>query len=437
MKKLFLLIIVLVCSSSLLRAQFTISGEFRPRAEYRNGYLQLGDSTMHGYGDILGRSRISFDYTQDKISTRISLQHAFMYGENNYSSDTITKNTINIFEGWFRYAFTKNTGVKIGRMAISYDDQRLFGYSNWKQWGATHDLLMIQTAAPGINYKADFGFAVNNPSSSAAYLTNYMLKNYKYMSYLWQQKKFFNDALSISVTAILDVNQKPSVTSDKITLQTLYVINAGDTIGTTILRTTSKVTETFPNTVYGRGTIGFYAIYNWKKLGVTASAYYQGGHYKDGRKISAYLLSATAGFQVLKPLKLMVGYDYLSGNDVSDTSTLKKTLKGFSTLWGTNHSFYGYMDPFTSYLGKDALQYGLQMAYARGTWNFSQKTSAELTYRMYSMPFGYLPTAKAPAYKTADKNLGSELDLMFVYKPLNNLELNAAYCYYFKSETRE
>jgi hypothetical protein len=35
------------------------------------------------------------------------------------------------------------------------------------------------------------------------------------------------------------------------------------------------------------------------------------------------------------------------------------------------------------------------------------------------------------------KNLGSELDLMFVYRPLPNVELNAAYCYFFPTTTME
>ena len=92
---------------------------------------------MTGYGLILGRSRIIFDYNSEKVQTRLSLQHAFVFGENNYGSDTITKNTINIYEGWLRYNFTKNFAVRIGRMGLTYDDMRIFGLSNWSQYGAT------------------------------------------------------------------------------------------------------------------------------------------------------------------------------------------------------------------------------------------------------------------------------------------------------------
>ncbi len=435
---LLLAVMVLFFAGSSLQAQFTISGEFRPRAEYRNGYLQPGDSSMHGYPVILGRSRISFDYANEKISTRFSLQHAFVFGENNFSSDTIAKNTVNIFEGWFKYSFNKAFSVRIGRMVLNYDDQRVLGASNWKQWGSTHDVVVTSWVTPGINYKGDFGFAVNNMAPASTYLSSYNLKNYKYMAYLWQQKKFLNDALSVSLTLILDAQQKPSITSSKTTSQILEIVNAEDSIiGTTVIKTTTKVTENYPNTLYARATVGGLATYTWKNLTLSASAYYQGGHYKDGRKLSALFAGGYASYQILKPLRILVGFEHLSGNNLSDTITYKEKVKGFSTLWGTNHGFYGYMDTYSSYLGKDALQYGLNDLYFRGTVTFSAKTSLEATYRMFSMPYGYLPASGSTPYQVVDKNLGSEADLMFLYKPLPNLELNAAYCLYFKSETRE
>ncbi|HSN50499.1 MAG TPA: alginate export family protein, partial [Bacteroidales bacterium] len=407
MKKRFLLLLLLsgtLCffSASTVQAQFTISGEFRPRPEYRNGYIQPGDSSMHGYPVILGRSRISFDYSNEKISTRFSLQHAFVFGENNFSSDTISKNTVNIFEGWFKYSFTKDFSVRIGRMVLNYDDQRVLGASNWKQWGSTHDAVIAGWSKPGFNYKGDFGFAINNAAPASTYLSSYNLKNYKYMAYLWQQKKFLNDALSVSVTLIMDAQQKPSTTTNQTTSQTLFIVNAEDSIiGTTVIKTTSKVLENYPNTLYARATAGAYAIYSMKNLTLSGSIYYQGGHYKDGRKLTALFAGGYVSYQIIKPLRLLVGFEHLSGNDLSDTTTLKTKVKGFSTLWGTNHGFYGYMDTYSSYLGKDALQYGLNDLYFRGTVSFSAKTSLEATYRMFSLPYGYLPasTGKTP-YQT-------------------------------------
>jgi hypothetical protein len=438
----FLVVLVcLVLSNGSVLAQFSISGEFRPRAEYRDGYLKIGDSTMHPYTDILGRSRISFDFKSEKIVTCFSLQHAFVFGENNFSSDTISKNTVNLFEGWFRYNFTGNFAFRIGRVVLSYDDQRVLGASNWKEWGATHDIVNLMWEVAGYNYKGDFGFAVNNMAPATSFLSSYNLKNYKYMAYLWEQKKFFNEQLKISLVGILDANQKNSTTSTKTTLETLYVVNGQDTIGTTVIKSTSKVTEYYPNTLYARATIGANIWYTWKNLSLFASGYYQCGHYKDGRKLSSGFYTVTAAFQVVKPLKIQVGYEHLSGNDFSDTTEYKSKVHGFSTLWGTNHTFYGYMDMYSGYLGQDALQAGLNDLWARATFTFSGKTSLEATYRWFSLPSEFLaatPTKMSPLpYQKVNKDLGSEIDVMFLYKPLPNLELNAAYCLYLKTTTRE
>ena len=445
MKKVFsfpaLLFVILMGFTYPGHSQFSISGEFRPRFEYRNGYGRLGDSTMHSYLDILGRSRISFDYKSKKIASCFTLQHAFVYGENNFSSDTISKNTVNIFEGWFRYNFTSSLAFKIGRTQLIYDDQRLLGAINWRQWGATHDAGMLLWEVPGYNYKGDFGFAINNMAPATAYLSSYNLRNYKYMGYLWEQKKFFNDKLKISVIGIVDANQKLSSTATKTTLETLYVVNGSDTVGTTTIRKDTKVTETYPNTLYARGTIGGNVWYTWKNLSVFGAGYYQFGHFKDGRKLSSVFYSGIISYQVLKPLKVLVGFEHLSGNNFSDTTELKTSVHGFSTLWGSNHIFYGYMDTYGVYLALDALHSGLNDLYARATYTFSEKVSFEATYRWFSLPKGYLPAQISKtnplSYQEVDKSLGSEIDLMVIYKPMPNFELNAAYCLYFKTTTRE
>jgi hypothetical protein len=420
-------------------AQFTISGEFRPRAEFRDGYQKLGDSSMTAYGTILGRNRLIFDYNSDKIQTRFSIQQAFVFGEEPYSSDTLTKNTINIYEGWLRYNFTNSFAVRVGRMGLVYDDSRLIGLSNWKQWGATHDIVNLEWGVPNANYVGDYGIAINNISPASAFLTNYTLKNYKYMSYLYDQMKFFKNKLIISVLGIVDAYQEAN-TSYTIPGKTVitWVTNGKDTVGSFSTKTAAQTeTVTHDLTIYGRGTVGGTAGFYWKNLSIFGNGFYQTGHYKDGHQISAYFFGAWVSYRVVKPLTLLVGYDELSGNNASDTNELKKTYHGFSTLFGSNHNFYGYMDMYQTYLGQDALHNGLNDLYGRATVDISQKTSLEATYRWFSLPYGYLPAKTKIPYESVSKNLGSEVDLMFIYRPTSNLELNAAYCLYMKSSTRE
>lgn len=427
-------------------AQFNISAEFRTRGEYRDGYMTLLDSSRTPNADLLGRVRLLFDYKNEKITTRFSLYDAWVFGQNSYSSDTIAKNTVNVYEAWFKYNFTRVFGVKIGRMEVAYDDERLFGTSSWNMWGATQDIVIAQVEAPKISFRGDYGFAVNNVAPAPAYLNSYFVRNnYKYLTYLYLHKKFFNDKLAVSVMGVVDAFQKSSLTTTKTSTKydTLYIYNANDSIiGTTILPvvTTKTTTEEFPNTLYARGTFGAGAWLNLKKWGFFVNGYYQFGHIRDGRKLSSNFYAAYISFQVVKPLKLQVGYEHLSGNNYSDTTALKTEVKGFSTLYGTTHRGYGYMDMFSS-LVKDNLSPGLNDLYGRATIGFNDKMSLELTYRWFSIPDGYLYSKISKPgqlpYVAVNKSLGSEIDVMYIYKPIPNLELNAAYCFFLPTETME
>ena len=441
----FLIAWLLTFLSVNVVAQFNISGEFRPRLEYRDGYLKLRDSSQTPYFDILGRSRLIFDYKADRFVARFSFQHAYTFGENNYGSDTITRNTINIYEGWFRYEFTRGFTTKIGRMELIYDDARLLGNSNWSQRGTSHDVALIQWEAAKAGYRGDFGFAINNTAPATAYLTSYLLKNYKYLAYLYEQKKFFKDNLTVSAIAILDVFQKPSTSTKTTTTQftTLYVTNSNhDTIGTTVLpiSTTTTGSISYPTQLYGRFTFGGTAGYTVGNLKLFVAGYYQTGHFNDGRTISAGLFGGYGSYKVVKPLTLLAGYEWLSGNDYSDVNGLKTKSTAFSVLYATAHSFYGYMDLFTAQVmsGSGA---GLTDLYGRATLAVSGKTSMEATWRMFGLAKGYLPATVKKAgdltYAQVDKNLGSEVDLMVTYKPISNFEINGAYCFFLPTSTME
>ncbi len=444
-KQLVLVIFIGLSTSSGLMAQFIISGEFRPRFEYRDGYLKLRDSSQTPYFVIPGRNRLTFDFKNEQFMAKFTLQHAYVFGENNYSSDTITRNTLNIYEGWFRYSFVKGFAIKIGRMELVYDDGRLLGNSNWNPKAASHDAALLQWEASQMGYRGDFGFAINNTAPAGAFLASYPLKNYKYMAYLYEQKKFFKDKLTLSLLALLDVMQKPGTTTKtkSTTYDTLYVTNSShDTIGTTVIpvTTTNSVSTSYPTQLYGRFTIGGNIGYSWKKLKLLLSGYYQTGHYNNGRKINAGFFTANASYQLFKPLNLLIGYDYLSGNNYADTLSMKSKTGSFSTLYSTNHGFYGYMDLFSSSVSTGNTA-GLTDLYFKATLTLHEKVYIEATYRIFGLAQGALPATVKKAgdlpYVEVNKSLGSELDLMAVYRPHKSIEFNAAYCFFMPTSTME
>jgi hypothetical protein len=263
------------------------------------------------------------------------------------------------------------------------------------------------------------------------------------MSYLYNQMKFLKEKLVVSVLGVMDAYQMSNTTyiiPGK--TDTTWITNDTATIGYFIIKTPKTTgTETHKQTIYARGTVGGTVAFNWKNLSVFANGFYQTGKYKDGRNVSAYFMGGWVSYRVVKPLTLMVGYEQLSGNNASNTTAAKTDVHGFATPFSTKHQFYGYMDLFTTYLGQDALHNGLNDLYGRATVRFSEKTSLEATYRWFSLPYGYLPakvvkTTDLP-YQSVKTDLGSEIDVMFLYKPFPSLELNAAYCLYMQTHTKE
>lgn len=440
------LIVIFMAFSFVLQAQFAINGEFRGRGEYRDGYGTIRDSSKTPYFPILGRARLQFDYSYEKITTRFSIQDAWVFGQDNYGSDTITKNTVNIYEAWMRYSFTKSISAKAGRMELVYDDERLLGNSNWSMQAASHDAVLLQWEIPGLNYRGDFGFALNNIAPAGTYLNSYTLRNnYKYMAYLYEKKQFLNNKIDLSLLALLDAFQKPStsVTSKKTTYDTLYVHDPNDSIiGSVIIPTVTNTTTTkaYPGLYYARFTVGANATFTIKNWNFFLSGYYQGGHYKDGRKLSSNFYIGTVSYRFCKPFRLLLGYEHMSGNNYSDTTGFKEKATGFSSLYGTGHRFYGYMDLFSSQI-RDNLGPGLNQVFARGTITLNETMNIEATWRWFSLPNGYLPVDKPKSgelpYVSVKKSLGHEIDLMYVWKPLKNLEVNAAYCFMLPTETME
>lgn len=445
-KCLLLLIIAGWILPSHVMGQFSIGGEFKTRGEFRDGYQALRDSSKTPYATLLGRARIAFDYQTEKISTRFSINDAWVFGQNYYSSDTITKNTVNIFEAWFMYKFTPSFSLKVGRTEVAYDDERLFGYSNWSMWGATHDILIARLDHKKSGAWHDLGFAINNTAPASPYLNSYnMRNNYKYLGFLYGHLQFFDKHLALTYTGAVDAFQKFSTTNvkTKTSYDTLYVYNQNDSIiGTTLLPVVTKTSTTtdYPDILYARATLGASATLNFKKWSFFLNGFYQFGHIRDGRKLSGYFYTAAITYSPVKQLKLIAGWEQLSGNNFSDTNGMKTKVKGFSTLYGTSHRMYGYMDLFNAVV-KDNLTPGLNDLFARATFNFTEKMSLEATYRWFSIPYGYLAVAN-PAkgslpYKEVKTSLGSEIDLMYVYKPLPNLEFNAAYCFFLPTNTME
>ena len=160
-------------------AQFSLSGEVRPRMEYLHGYSTLTDKDADPAGFASQRTRINFNYANDRVKMGVSMQDVFIWGSQPQLFST--SNSLSVHQAWGQYFLTPTLSLKLGRQELSYDDERIFGASNWDQQGRSHDVALLRYDGM---LRIDIGAAFNQDRHylSGAY---YRLNNYKMMQFVW------------------------------------------------------------------------------------------------------------------------------------------------------------------------------------------------------------------------------------------------------------
>jgi hypothetical protein len=397
--KCFLLGCILFLSVQPGFAQLSINGEIRTKTMLIDGYRQLLNQNQHAYGVTVQRSRLSFDYMKDNMSFGFSLQDI-----RNWGQDAVSANNTNIgiFEAWAKYNLTKQFAVKIGRQQLKYDDERLINASNWTDQGVAHDILVLQYDNKDIATRTDVGLAMNNNSGFPNYLSDYTVKNYKYLGYVWINKLLLDKKLGLSLMSIMDVNQ-----------------SAGN-----------------PNHLESRYTMGPNVNYTDDRIKFNAAFYYQAGKTIDGKSIYAYFYSAKLGYKFIKALELTAGFDHYSGTDYKDTTLAKTKTTTFDKISGSTHTFLGYMDYFTGNGSDITKGAGINDLFLRGSYDFKEKHNVELTYHWFYLDKEYIPVTHKASY-SIHKFLGSELDFIYTFKHSKTASLSLGYNVMFQGASLE
>jgi len=388
MKRIYLLTLFIVLYSAVTYAQqFDISAEIRPRFESKHGYQTLSTEDTNAANFISQRTRLNFNYQQDKIKLGVSLQNVRIWGE----QKTLASNDINgtaLHEAWAEAIISNTFSMKLGRQEIVYDDHRIFGSVGWAQQARSHDAFIFKIK-PSDKHKVDIGFAYNALNGNGAdELYQVQHKNFQYAWYHGN----FND-LGVS----------------------LLVLNTGYEY----LNTDAK------QKVGYKQTLGSRITYKMGDLKANTAAYLQMGEI-NSNKTNALYYTLNLSYKIMDGLSLGLGYESLSGNtqDPTDTSTENNA---FAPLFGTNHKFNGWMDYF--YVGNHGNSVGLNdmnatLAYKNG--NFS----AKVIPHMFS--------AAADVYNAdgkMDAKLGTEIDLVLGYKISKGVKINAGYSQMLATDT--
>jgi len=387
-KNLFTSVIASLIVFSAFAQQFDLSAELRPRYENRHGFQSLLDKNEEGSSFVSQRTRLNFNFKNEKLKLKIVMQNIRVWGDvGTLSSDDKASA---LHEAWADAILNTKASFKLGRQEISYDDQRIFGSVGWAQQARSHDALLFKYT-PNANNKLDIGVALNADSQSNLDNLYSNAAGYKSLQYAWYHGDF--NSLGVSFLLLntgieyLDVNDNQT-------------IDYMQTIG--------------PRLTYKSGDFN-----------ANAAAYFQTGKSKNS-KVSASYFAGNIGYKVSKEWSLGLGIEQLSGTDSNASST---DIKSFAPLFGTNHKFNGFMDYF--YVGNHANSVGLTDI--NMTLGYSKnKFSAKLIPHLFS--------AAADVFDGTTKmnaSLGTEIDFTIGYKVAKDINLNAGYSKMFATETLE
>ena len=373
MKKQYLILGLLLGCLQLAQAQFTLDGEFRPRAEYRHGFSNLiADDADAGFG-ISARARLNAGFKTDAYNFYLSLQDVMVWGENRQILPYDQNNSFAVFEAWADISLGKGFSTKLGRQVISYDDQRIFGGLDWAQQGRNHDAALLKynkgkfIADLGLAFSQDYSDPTGFVNTGTGYNTTGFF-TYKTMQYVYLKQSW-----------------------DKFSGSLLLLNNGFQNFDT----------ASAPDGTSNLQTLGTHLDYKAGSFGIAANAFLQTGERQGSVKVKgAYLLGLDLTYKASSKVGLGAGLEIISGNDAGAGET-----GAFFPLYGTNHKFNGLMDYF--YVGNHANSIGLFDVHVSANFKLSESSNLMVTALNFS---------GEQALVSGEKSLGTELDLVYSKK---------------------
>lgn len=387
--KLFLLSLLTVVAAQAQRENvFTIDAQVRPRLEYDNGAITPRNAGEEPALFVSNRTRIALGYQRKNLEFKASVQHTGIWGQDNINK---TLGSVSLNEAWGKMRFEPGFFVQVGRMPLSYDDERVLGAADWNLAGNWHDALRLgfENTMHRVHLFATYNQNTND--THGGYYTQIM--PYKQMQGLWYHAQLLPEMpLGISVIA-LNVGYENGITDEN-----------------------SK--EAFIGKTSFMQDFGTHITFQPGDFDIAASFHYQMGKKNGTVPVAAFLASGRLGYNFANIVKLRAGYDYLSGND-----GLNVNEHAYNPLFGTHHKFFGVMDYFT---GRQP--YGIQDAFGGVTANIGPKVTLDLDYHFMRM-------AESIQFIDLDKKLGHEIDFCLSAKIFKDVTLQAGYSFFLPTNT--
>jgi hypothetical protein len=417
-----LLLFLSLWQANNVQAQFTVSGQIRTRTEFRDGQGSPAVRDTVPAFFTSQRTRLNFGYTSHRFKVYASVQDVRVWGQD---ASTVNRTTTDVFDGFMLHEawgeislvdtgkVIKNFTLKIGRQELVYDDVRLFGNLDWLQQARRHDAAILKFdhngwithlgAAFNQNAERKSNHIYNGAPTGYPASTNGMSAMYKSMQFIYVARKLqfgnvsflaFKDDFSKFHFAEADVEKKEPL---------------------------------YERGVWSRITLGGHMVGTvFEKLGITTSAFYQGGKYREGSSLDEYLLSVSAMYSPVRKFSFGAGIDVTSGNNGADPS---RRFQRFDPLYGTPHKFWGYMDYF--YVADGFGSNGLINYYLKTKFKPKNNLTLSLDAHRFVLP----AAVTNEAGEKLARSLGTEIDLTVNYAITSSINIDAGYSSMFSSST--
>ena len=150
--KLIVLFMVALLSVPSFAQEFNLSGEIRPRYENRYGFSSLRSEADKAGNFISQRSRINFDFKNEKMIFKVTVQNVRFWGDT--STLSLDDTGIAFQQAWGEGIISEKFSLKLGRQTIAYDNERIFGGNAWAQQARSHDAFKFKIR-PNKQHKID------------------------------------------------------------------------------------------------------------------------------------------------------------------------------------------------------------------------------------------------------------------------------------------
>ncbi len=389
-----------------------VHGEVRMRGELMRE-LDV-DPTRHtptlDGEQVLLRSRLSVTARPSKhLTLFIQPQDSRAFGDEPTTASPI--NGVDLHQGYLEAKELAGAPLllRVGRMELSYGDQRLVGAFGWNNVGRSFDAALLRVGVPaGITVDAFWSRLHFEPRGPAAF-TRAVGDDFAGVYASWTRG---------------GPAGAPALTVDAYVLGLYDRGGSQDTNGDGLADATR-----FP----GGGELRLYTPgvrADLKVLGalhLNAEAAYQLGT-RGQQDVSAYALHASADYTFAAPTqpRVLLGYDRASG----DESPTDDTWGTFENLFPTNHDKYGYMDlaawkNLSDVYAGVSLKPWAPVEVAAMVHLLSRVEEADTFYRASGVPLRAREVVLARGVQA--KSVGTELDLTATWKATQGLGVLLGY----------